>query len=176
MKKLTGYAIVMSLVAFAAFSQAATVTNQGQVITVNTLDAVADAGTVTEDQSTYATPTAREGLIVAHCVVPANYTNGMLFGPTIPKGAILSEIAYIEVATGVGPGTNLAINVGTAGGIAVVATGTNSSLNTTGIKAAVPTALMTTNAAQLYLSNSGLAHTGGTFTVYLPYILGNAGR
>lgn len=175
MKKIIA-SLVVGLVAVAAFvASAVTITNQGQIITITKLSETADAGTVTEDQSTYATPAARMGLIVAHCVVPSTYTNGMAFGPTIPMGAILSEASYAEVSTGLLGGTNVAITVG-PGGLDVLASATNNVLNSAGIKALVATSVITTNAAQLYLSNSGLSHTQGTFTVYIPYILGNAGR
>lgn len=171
MKKILGFVVIASLAMYACLSQAVTVTNQGQVITITTLDGVADAGTATADQSTYATPTARDGLIVAHCAITESSTS-VDFGSTVPKGSILLEDAVIEVATAVNPAT--ATNSIAVGGITVLAAGVT--LNSTGIKQAVATPGITTSADKLTLSITGSAATSGVFTVYLPYVLGNAGR
>jgi len=168
MKKLLAV-VLIALVAMSLSARAATVTNQGQVITVTKLSETADAGTVMEDQSVYATPANRLGLIVAECTVPSD-TTSLDFGPTVPKGAILLENGVIECSTTVATATNVSIAVGS---ITVLAGG---SALSSGISAAVASPGITTSADRLTLTIAGDAATAGKFMVYLPYILGNASR
>lgn len=169
MKKLF---VLLALLGLVASLEAATVTNQGQVITVTKLSEVADAGTVGEDQSVYATPINRQGLVVATCKVTES-TTSLEFGSTVPKGAILLENGVIEVTTALSPaGTET--NSITVGGLTVLSAGTG--LSSTGIKAVSLAGTGITSAAgKCTLTITGAA-TGGVFTVYLPYILGNASR
>jgi len=173
MKKLT--AILVALIACALSVNAATVTNSlGQVVTVTLMSETADVGTATRDQSTYATPSAREGLLVAQCKIVAGTTNAYLaFGSPVPKGAVLLENGVIEVATALSPAS--ATNSITLSGSDVLASGTT--LGSVGIKAAVASAFITTtNSAYLHLYCPLNGATAGVFTVYLPYVLGNASR
>lgn len=171
MKKLFG---IMACLAVAGFAVAATVTNRGEVITVGLLSENGEgSATVVKDQSVYATPTDRRGIHVVHYEVPAA---GLAAGAhdigtvDLPKGSILLEDAVIEVQTAVLPATST--NALAIGGITVLATGTT--LNATGIDAAVATPGITTAADKLALTVSGSTATAGVFTVYIPYIMGNA--
>lgn len=170
MKKLFAF---LALVGLAAGLQAATVTNQGQVITVTKLNETADAGTVVEDQSVYAKSGDRRGMIVAECKITSSTTGTNEFSlENVPKGAILLEDAVIEVATAVTPATST--NAIIVGGVTVLAEGVT--LGSTGIKAAVANPGITTAAGKVSLVVTGSAATNGNFTVFLPYVQGNAGR
>ena len=163
---ILGLALVVSVAAYAV-----TVTNQGQVITVTTLDEVAADGTVLKDQSVYDSGADLRGLIVAHCKITASTSGSEVFGTVnVPKGAILLENGVIEVYEAVLPATST--NAITVGGVTVLATGTT--LGSTGIKAAVSSAAITTSAGKAPLVISGSAATSGVFTVYLPYVRGMA--
>lgn len=173
MKKVTAL-FVVALLALGILGsvQAATVTNQGQVITVTLHSETADAGTVKVDQSTYATPNQRSGVIVAHCAITES-TTSLDIGATVPKGAIVLPYPVIEVATAILPAT--ATNALAVGGVTLLSAGTT--LGSTGIKqGSLAAPAITTSADKLTLTITGSAATSGVFTVYAPYILGNAGR
>lgn len=170
MNKLFALLVLVGIVASTA--PAATVTNLGQVITVTKLSETSDAGTTVADQSVYATPTSRKGLIVAQCKITSSTASSLDFGYEVPQGAILGEEAVIEVETAVLPATST--NSIAVGGVTVLATGVT--LGSTGIKQAVSTPGITTAADKLTLTVTGSAATSGVFTVYIPYILGNAIR
>jgi hypothetical protein len=172
MKKVLALALV-ALVGIAACVYAVTITNQGQVITITKLSESMAAGTASEDQSVYATPIDRRGLHVVRYSVPAAGISGTVdIGEVnLPKGSILLEDAVIEVSTAFLP-ANATTNALAIGGITVLATGTD--LGSTGIKAAVATAGITTAADKLAITVTGGTATQGVITVYLPYIMGNA--
>jgi hypothetical protein len=151
-------------------AKAITITNQGQVITITKMSEVADAGTVTKDQSVWATPSDRRGLHVVRYALSGSTTGTVdVTTDQLPKGSILLEDAVIEVSQALSPTSTAALAIG---GITVVAAGTD--LNSTGIKTAVATPGITTAADSLALTISGAISTGGTFTVYIPYLMGNA--
>lgn len=160
---------------FACLSNAATVTNRGEVITVDLMSENSGGGstTVVKDQSVWPDETDRRGLyVITYSVPSAGLAAGAADIATwnVPKGTILLEDAVIEVSTAVLPDTST--NSIAVGGITVLATGTT--LNTTGIKAAVATAGITTSDDEVTLTVTGDTATQGVFTVYLPVILGNA--
>jgi hypothetical protein len=88
----------------------------------------------------------------------------------IPKGTILLENALIEVVTALAPATST--NALAVGSISILATGTT--LNATGIDAAVATAGITTAADKIALTITGDAATAGKFVIYLPVMAGTA--
>jgi hypothetical protein len=153
-----------------------TVTNRGKVFTVNTLDGDAAAGTVVEDQSVEATPVDRRGLVVAHYAVPAAGVSNatiVLGDFTVPKGAILDKDAFVDVVVGIGPSTvSNDLSVGS-----VKLFDQSGLLSSSGVKetpATNATLLTTEGKVTLYLTNASMPLcTGGVFTVYIPYILGN---
>jgi hypothetical protein len=152
---------------------AVTRTNMGQVVTVTLASETADAGTVTKNQSVEATPTDRRGLIVAHYTVTATDTGTVYITDwNVPKGAILLEDGVMEVYTAI-TGTNSA-NTITVGGVTIKAAGTE--LHSTGIKSVVPSPVITTSAGRIALVIADVKPAVGEFTLYLPYILGNASR
>lgn len=175
MKKFSSIIVcALILAGICSVASAATVTNSlGGVTTVTLLEEVADAGTVVKDQSVYATPTDRRGIHVVHYEVPAA---GLAVGAhdigtvNLPKGSILLDSSVIEVQTAVLPAGST--NTLAIGSVNVLATGTT--LNATGIDAAVPTPGITTAADKLAITVAGNAATSGVFTVYLKYIMGNA--
>jgi hypothetical protein len=168
-------ASALALFMIVSVAQALTITNRGQVITINTLtdDGPLGSSTVSKDISKYATQEDRLGLFIASYDFA---TDGGAVGAIdlgsvdLPKGAILLKEAVIEVSTAVLPATST--NALAVGGVTVLATGTT--LGSTGIKAGVTTSGITTADDKIALTVSGDAATSGVFTVYLPYILGNA--
>lgn len=152
-------------------AQAGVVTNQGKVITVNLLSETANAGTIVKDLSTIPIQGGdRRGMIVAECKITASTTGTVDISlEDVPKGAILLPGA-IEIKTAVTPATST--NSLAIGGVTVLATGVT--LGTTGLAAVAGTLGQTTSADKLALVITGSAATNGNFTVYIPYILGNA--
>lgn len=172
-KFLYGLAIVAAFALLGTDARAVTVTNMGQVITITIASETADAGTVVKSQVVEATPTDRRGLIVAHYTVGASDTGTVYITDfNVPKGAILLENGVMEVYTAI-TGTNSA-NTITVGGVTIKPAGTE--LHTTGIKSVVASPAITTSAGRIALVIPGPKPAAGEFTLYLPYILGNASR
>ena len=142
-------------------------------LAVNLMSELSDAGTVTKDESVIPqSGTDRRGLYVIHYEVPAAGITGAvdLVDWEIPKGMILLEDAVIEVQTAVLPATSItAIDVG---GVAILGAGTT--LNATGIDAAVWMPGITTADDKPYITVTGDSATSGVFTIYLPVVAGNA--
>jgi hypothetical protein len=172
MKKV--FASISALLVGASLALAVTVTNQGQVITITTLEDVAAAGTGKDYDQSQLNLTARSGYIVStyDVAVHGGTVGAHTFGVTVPKGAILLEGACIEVNQAVQPAAST--NAIALGGVTLVATGA-STINSVGIKdlAAVVPAI-TTAAGQPTLTISGEVATSGVFTLYLPIMWGNA--
>jgi len=162
MKKIKNYLVagvaVLTLVCAVSVAQA------------GTLETLGDAGTVTQDQSVYATPMDRRGIHVVHYTVPATGISGAVNIGTVdlPKGSILLP-GFIEVQTALIPATSS--NAIAIGGVAILAAGTT--LNASGIDEVTGTAGITTAADKMYITVTGDDATGGVFTVYQPYIMGN---
>ncbi len=157
----------------ASFALAAEVTNLGRTTTVTLMSETANAGTEIRNESVVPQAgTDRRGLYVFTYTVPAAGVTGVvdLVDWEIPKGTILLEDAVIEVNTAILP-TNGTAAVA-CGGITILADG--STLESTGIAAAVATAGITTADDKPYITIAGTTATSGVFTVYLPVILGNA--
>jgi hypothetical protein len=158
-----------------AHAASRTVTNSlGQAVTVYTLEADANSGTVTQDQSVYPTPTDRRGIYVVHYAVPATGITGAteIAVGTLPKGSILTGGAVVEKYTALLPAA--ATNTLTVGGVTPC-----TNLHTAaGVMAPAPlgnsTPLQTTSAGKLTLNTTGGTLTSGVFTVYLPILYGNA--
>ena len=168
------FAICLGIVALiSAAVYAATVTNDlGGTTTVSLMSEITTTPHVDKDQSVYATPTDRRGLYVAHYEVPAAGITGAvdIALVNLPKGSILLENGVIEVQTAVLPAAGTASLA--VGGITVLSDG--NTLEATGIDAAVATPGITTAADKLAITVSGTVATQGVFTVYLPYVMGNA--
>lgn len=163
---------ILAVVAIVAVAQAKSITYRGQTFDVQVLseDGPLGSSTVVKDLSVRPTQSDRRGLYVA------TYAFGVNGGVTvdissedIPKGVICLEDAVIEVYEAIAPATST--NSLSVGGVTLLATGTT--LNSTGIKAAVATAAQTTSADKIALTVTGDAATAGIFTIYLPVILGN---
>lgn len=175
MKKFLMAVVLVALVSV-GFVQAATVTNSlGQVTTVTLMSETANAGTVEGDQSVWATPSDRRGLFVVHYDVAAD---GGTIGAhnmttwTVPKGSIFGE-GYVEVNEAILPDVTSS-NALSVGGVTLLTAGVT--LNSTGIKALTTgtTPGITTSAAAPVFTVNATAATQGEFTVYMPYIMGNA--
>jgi len=152
---------------------AATVTNrQGDVIEVSLANEGIGNQTETVSQDVAPTLGDRRGLYVVHYEVPAAGITGAVDIATsdIPKGTILLEDAVIEVQTAILPAAGTASLA--VGGVTVLADG--STLEATGIDAAVASPGITTSADKLAITVSGTVATQGVFTVYMPVIAGNA--
>lgn len=139
---------------------------------VDTVAALKDTSVV-QDQNVYATSTDRRGLIVAHYdfAQKGGAVSAIKIGYPVPKGAILLDDAVIEVQTPINPAGST--NSITLGGVTVLAAGTT--LNSTGIKdTSITPGITTSSNAYVTVNVIGNAATAGVFTVYIPYVLGNA--
>jgi len=174
MMKRFACVVLAALLVGLVVARAATVTNQGESITVTLMSETADAGTVEKNPSVEPQAgTDRRGLYVIHYEVPAAGLaagNHDLTDWDIPKGTILLEDAVIEVQTAIAPATST--NTLTVGGVTILAEGTT--LNATGIDAAVSSPGITTADDKPYITVGNATATSGVFTIYLPVILGNA--
>ena len=174
MRKL--FAGLVAAVLTVAVSYGVTVTNQGQVITISTLDEAMDASTVYGvDQSTYATPVKRQGIIVASWRMPAGDDTGAAgankFGPVVPKGAVILDHGFIEIGVPLTPLSGTTNSIVLSG--STVLTNGVSLKNAAGLAVAVDSPFVVSTNDQLSLVAEG-AITQGQFTVYLPYVLGNS--
>ncbi len=174
MKRFACVVLAALLVGLVVGVQAATVTNQGESVTVTLMSETANAGTVDKNPSVEPQAgTDRRGLYVIHYEVPAAGLaagNHDLTDWNIPKGTILLEDAVIEVQTAIAPATST--NALAVGGVTILATGTT--LNSTGIDAAVSSPGITTADDKPYITVENATATSGVFTIYLPVVLGNA--
>jgi hypothetical protein len=176
---LVAMVAVMLVSASMSFASTTTVTNRGKVFTVNTLDGDAATGTEVEDQSVEATPIDRRGLVVAHYAVPAAGVSNAtitLGDFTVPKGAIIDKDAFIDVVVGIGPAA--VSNEIVVGSYKMVENNGAGLLSSSGVKetAATTPQLLTTGGKVTLVIATNAAQplcTGGVFTVYIPYILGN---
>jgi hypothetical protein len=166
------FAGILALVAIVAVAQAAEVTNRGQTFTVNKLSEGLGDQTKTIDLTVPGTQGDRRGIAIATYDFSVH---GGAIGTIdislndIPKGTILLENAVIEVSTAILPADST--NAIALGGVSILATGTT--LNATGIDAAVPTIGVTSADDKIALTISDNAATQGVFTVYAPTVLGN---
>lgn len=179
MKKMNRLFVALAVSALAigaAFAQSSYTSPLGQTFDVGPASVTTFNDLV--DQSDYATVSKREGLIVAHWSVPAY---GVTTSATItlkgqvPKGAIFSAPAYIDIQTAILPATAtnaiflqnsgdtnvVTILPATAGGsVAVISTNIN-------------TLAKAIDNLDVVLTLTGSAPTSGAFTVFIPYFLGN---
>ena len=168
-KVILGALVAVCCVA-AVVAYAATGTNLGRTYT-QSIASEMTASTQAQNATRYAQRVGERGLLVAQYNLALGASGSVsLVGCTVPKGAILLEDAVIEVTTAVLPAAST--NAIAVGGVTVLATGIT--LGSTGIKAAVTTAAVTTSAAAPVLTITGTTATSGVFTVYMPYIQGSA--
>ena len=174
MRKFYTVVLAIALVCvLASVSQAKTVTNRGEVITVTTMDERTEGSTtVVENLSKPPSGTTRDGNYVFHYEVPEAGVTGavdLVAAGVIPKGTIFLENCVIEVTEGILPNDGTpAIKI--AGGDILAAANT---LESTGIDAGVATPFISTTNDYPYLVIDGSIATQGEFTVYCPVMLGN---
>lgn len=174
MRKLMIVCLMLAMVV--AGADAKTVTNRGEVITVETMESPSEGSTtVVQDILRMPQANLREGFVALHYTVPAAGVTGDvdLVDFELPTGTIFGDGCILEVQTALLPDTGTtAISCGgatlTSAGNLPEATGIDSLTCASGDAPSI-----STSDDVPYVSFTATV-TQGEFTVYAPFILGNA--
>lgn len=171
--KIAKVAAVFAAMLVAGGVFAATITNRGEVIEVTLMSDQAEGSTtVVKDQSVWPTGTDRRGIYIltvdlgTTTVTAAGASDVVTW--TVPQGTIFEEDAVIEVATATSP-TYLTNSLAVGGVTLYSGTG----LGAAGVVDVDAGPAITTSEDTIELTLGGDA-SNGVFTVYLPFVLGNA--